>query len=676
MARCLGYVVLKLCVEEAGQSMVLNSGDFKLQILYGRIPEGPLKPETLQESMTPLPGAYLRVRLFDSARPQTDVDSKWTLKSKLSHLSGTSASKLTCEIDEESDVATIINCSQAPVRTVSIAEAVLHSYCSSSGTIGHNPPLPLNAAEALDVLQRVEEGELLRIRRLEIFEVVSRWTETCFPRPEEVKVLVSPGFLLGLDDNAGSLLGLDMLYNMPQRKNLIRAADQATIVVAIRQGMSSGWDNKIQYFKTVFRYLKGHSGDLSPQTEESSAEFIIDDASLRPALRSHELSPMYQDELSCTAGLRLSAKACLLVQVTAVDVLTSAKVSAQQANLVSAVHRPLSPRRSPHNSLTAEDLAEMSSIAETKRGKEASLRGLIGIYIGHNDEESNWWGILPLHQPLPVRREKSSQGKMGGWGWRMGDGREHAEGDNRDAQSGVKSPQDIFVHAGTHIIPLFKGLPPEEMISSPDPMTWLLSTLRAQRLVKMKKSWYGSVFTRLGLNGKSDEATSRSKSSGSPGMDRTDSSATDPKGRAAAGDPALLTLSRGASAVVRVVDARLRKTVNAALLENSSITPNNRALVGILRAYSARVDPFDSLSSSFPSSSKLSATSTVDWTVSEDGIENVPVDERKFGRLMARFQYNALKNAESRTLEASIPPTIDPHVLIEEINQKFMQTVE
>eukprot|EP01031_Cornospumella_fuschlensis_P030383 gene30383-36711_t len=157
------------------------------------------------------------------------------------------------------------------------------------------------------------------------------------------KPLISPQYLVEYADHSGVWVGLDMLYNMPERKELIEAAERAASVAAMKSGLSRGWDDKISYFKTVFRYLPGKVTDSNSATaaagyreelegalkmqsvHESSmtdGELIIDDASVKPYLNSSELSPAYIDEYSSTAGMKLGPYSCVLIVVTAVDVLT------------------------------------------------------------------------------------------------------------------------------------------------------------------------------------------------------------------------------------------------------------------------------------------------------------------------------------------------------------------
>ena len=670
--RCLGYAVLKVFVnpsdlqpsgtESSDPGSLLNSGDFSLPVYYGRVPDGQLREETIMDTMNPISGAFLRVRLFDS-RYQVDADSRWTRKSKSSLGTGTSGTKVTRDADDDSELGSARTHQPEP-HEVTIVESVLQCAQSLQPGQALQHPLPVNPNQALRILYTRDQYPNSRMdnasreqlqmlqqrnhRRMEVIEIVARYVEALFPRLDEIKTVVNPTYIMNYEDSVGSLLSLDMLYNMPNRRNLIRAADESTIVQAIRQGLSSGWDNKIKYFKTVFRYLPGTSDDDFENTNnEASKEFVLDDASVRPVLTSHELSPMYIDDFSCTASLRLTARACLLIQVTAVDVLTSSKVANVEGNLskdlVSVVHLPGSPQRSRQNSLTGEEINDVASAAANAKAERLSkLKGLIGIYIGHNDVESTWWGILPLQTTYPGPLPSDS------------------------------SDVPFFAHAGTHLVPLFKGLPPEALIVAADPMQWLLSALKVQRRIKKTSSLYYTIFSKLAWTTKKKDNLKRSASV--PSM--ADGAGDEP--------PQPLLLCKGASAVVRLVDARLKKTANSPVARDASICPSHRTLARILRAYCSNdVDEVAEAEAETNRISKFSAShSNAMSSISRGGdgnsedVDNAAVDERKFNRNFARFSYNSLKNLEDRTILECIPPTIEPEALIQEINQQFYQTVE
>ena len=665
LPRCLGYAVLKVFVSPSGLQPVaaeafdadsfLNSGEFSLPIYYGRIPDGQLREDTIVETMNPISGAFLRVCLFDS-RYQVDTDSRWTWKSKSSLGTGTTGTKMTKDADEDSDFGSARTHQPEPTQGVTVVESVLQCAQSLQPGQALQHPIPLNPNHALRVLysrephanSRMEASsrEQLQIlqqrnhRRMEVIEIVARYVEALFPRLDEIKTVVNPTYIMNYEDSVGSLLSLDMLYNMPNRRNLIRAADESTIVQAIRQGLSSGWDNKIKYFKTVFRYLPGTSDEEFENTnKEASKEFVLDDASVRPVLTSHELSPMYVDDFSCTASLRLTARACLLIQVTAVDVLTSSKVSNVGGNLskdlVSAAHFPGSPQRSRQNSLTGEEIGDVNTGSAKKSERLSKLKGLIGIYIGHNDVESTWWGILPLQTTYT------------------------------GPHPGDASDIPFFAHAGTHLVPLFKGLPPEALIVAADPMQWLLSALKVQRRAKRTSSLYYTIFSKLAWKEKKKDGLKRSSSV--PSM--LPSSAMGDSGDES---PQSLLLCKGSSAVVRLVDARLKKTANSPIAHDASICPSHKTLSRILRAYcSNEVDEVAE-----PAAHRITTYGNSQASIYEDTDNGGAVDERKFNRNFARFSYNALRNMEDRTILACIPSTIEPDALIQEINQQFYQTVE
>ncbi len=179
---------------------------------------------------------------------------------------------------------------------------------------------------------------------------MSEYLRAAFPLVTTMRITIDPRFMLPYAHSAGALLALDMLFGMPRRTKLIRAAASAASVQAIQSGLSQGWDNKIDLFKTVFRYLPGTaSGQHNPQpilptvsnltnfavtpkntasavniqakhpshaamsyrnasitnlaamVQAEAAENIVDDVSVALHLDSHESCPYYRDDYSALA---------------------------------------------------------------------------------------------------------------------------------------------------------------------------------------------------------------------------------------------------------------------------------------------------------------------------------------------------------------------------------------
>ena len=104
------------------------------------------------------------------------------------------------------------------------------------------------------------------------------------------------------------LVGLEMLYNMPDRRGLkflCLSAEEDISKQRKNKGVFGGgkdpFDNKCLLFKTYFRYLPGSVRKTNHSKSETNADMIIDDASLDLDVNSKELFPYYEDSFSSTA---------------------------------------------------------------------------------------------------------------------------------------------------------------------------------------------------------------------------------------------------------------------------------------------------------------------------------------------------------------------------------------
>jgi hypothetical protein len=188
----------------------------------------------------------------------------------------------------------------------------------------------------------------------------------------------------------------------------------------------------------------------------------------------------------------------------------------------------------------------------------------------------------------------------------------------------------VYANSGTHMVPLFQGYPPDEIISSSNPMQALLTRLESQQTIEKQTK---SIFSFPFICGSKNEILQQNK------IIKTKKKSP-------------LVLSTGASAIVRLVDSRLASLVNNSIARDSSITPDSTNLMKILKSYSTY--------------------SVLD--VNEN--QSLIVDTSKFKKIVSIFSYNALRNAHTRTLKEAIPDNVDENALIKEINQKFCQTFE
>lgn len=463
--------------------------------------------------------------------------------------------------------------------------------------------------------------------------------------------------MLSYDEINGLLAGLDALHNMPERVELINAANTA----AVRSGVFRSWDNKISCFKTIFRYLPGsltalksytravsgasgrdsisggvvgkvYSFDVDALEQEQFASFastskttatqppmhnlIVDDASVNLNLLSRELCPQYIDELSSTAGLELGKKSCLLVAVTAVDVLTTTR----------------SIRKDNKNDNNAH--------------QSDGLDGLVGIYVGHKDPLCSWWGILPLktehgngnNSPMAALSEPQPFGKATNRSKKTPKGK---------AVDPTGFPETIsptgrvatFVNCGTHQIPLFEGSPPDILFELDDPFDWLIKKLENQQRRVKRVVRAGNVLNWCG------------NSSSSQIYDVIDENIyynTDD----------YIALSSGCSAVVRLADGQMRASFNTepiALDVDKAI--NVASMDKVLKALA-----------SFPVRQPLE---------NEMNLSSIPVllDENRYNHLRAKFAYDRNKHVAMRYIKEAIPPNIRPEALVREINKKFVEKI-
>lgn len=474
--------------------------------------------------------------------------------------------------------------------------------------------------------------------------------------------------------------------------------------------------------------MNSYVSDFSAQQKAAAGGkvTIIDDASLDLDLEtSTEQFPVYLDEYSSTAGLGMTKCGAVLIVVTAVDILTantSTNISvptpgAEEPNyLINAHHVPFSPQHS-FSSLQS-DFSFLYRNA--KHIKAEKLQGLVGIFIGHHDASSTWWGLLPLQVDSPFHSyvlalsgentpnmANAHQPAVGG---ATGDPVSHSHQHNDVTVTALG-----VVNSGTHQIPLFAGVPPKELEEAPDPMEWVLHTMRAQNEMRaeherQKKAGGGVVG---GLCSSLHEVMSSLSGSSTP---------TTPKRSKKLKIKDELKLSDGASAIVRVVDARLLRfgcdpiAVNPhkpidilhmeSILETSVMSSKESqmstaatpgAASPTVASTGSGMYNKDSSSISSPDNSSriYSGTRSTRSLSGEGGSGRISMGAfrsyfvkakhktRKTRKLLKKFQYsvahtrhNLVRNAQlNRNIKSAIPALTDPDTLMSEVNQKFTLTL-
>ena len=698
--RCVGFAVLKLCVDGSGDQpgltahnnqVYLNAGQYLLPIVYGSVPSNGVFSESLMDKLPHIYDAFLSVRLFD---PNVEAGN-----GRPDNLSRGLDPSITLGRESRK-----VNLSQT------IMAVLLKHQPIVAGTL---PRLPIDDFMSNEIARGAEiEVEEKKI----IVRQVLEWLLRIFPPVYQKLPGVNTRYLLCYENRVGAFVALDMLYNMPENKKLMKATQEAAARLQSSSVFNKPFDDKISHFKTYFRYLPG---SLVPKKLKGDAtDFVIDDASTELDYSSKEYNPVFMDDFSRTAGFDLSPNACLLVVVTAVDILTSKKADALNptayfrnttAPSVSARSRQ-GGRNSEVVAFNFESEETKKSEARTLQEKAFKLRGLVGLYYGYDDPDNTWWGIVPLitrnpsanrkrkptsnatpsvvsldimNSPSPTKPKPNKFGKesqvpvqyggaaspspsavvpinnwIGGGSVQAGSQHSeffevprtpvktinnnipmgsftfspggspaqtpaenmirgaHVEGAGPESTGGVRpDPDEFFVNAGTHQVPLFQGLPPEDMTRSSNPLAWLLSNLAAQeRLKYIKSGWFcGSSATAA----------------------RFPPSAVD------------LKLTSGASAMVSVVDPRLRQFCHESISHNPQVPIVQDTLLKVLRVVASKFDR---------------ATGAMQ-----------PPQDARYRAVYHKFEYNQFHSFRMRSMEAAVPHNILHDSLMAEINEKFAE---
>ena len=245
----VGYAALKLCVTESGLQPVesdgadgakLNAGKFYIPINIGAIPEWGMLSEELIESLPPLPGAFLCVRLYDGS-----VDDP------PSHI---------VPLPNAADPENGPNFGSGSRDTGCVADALYGSKVTDKDLIGKFQPLPLiNSPAGKDFQKGVV---ILPEDREEIMRLLPAWIASTFAPYEGVGQYVTKKYLLRYDDSIGFLASVDGLHNMPPLRNV-----SPTTIIGHKVGL---------------RYVCGEGKPVPWNGEPGdNPDHIIDDMSLQ-----------------------------------------------------------------------------------------------------------------------------------------------------------------------------------------------------------------------------------------------------------------------------------------------------------------------------------------------------------------------------------------------------------
>jgi hypothetical protein len=455
-------------VDKSKPSMFFNVGQFTLPVLYGSL-VGDMEFMTefkMQESYPHIENAFLHVGILVLKPDEPIPDHPFSFMK----IQSKRPSSLVVSFGSEDDInrrfSTWIN---DPLNwaSVSVFATFFKTYLSTSQTFEVHPDLSSKVFSKFARCLCLEGDE-----RVKAVVAIQHFIKKLFEAKSEIDETVQSRYLLPYSPDMGAMVALDLLHKMPIRKDLISAAQEAGSVAAMRTGLSRAWDNKISYHKTIFRYLPGA---LNPQgsssllydsqvpekslmsratmmnfgmTENNTSSgkdpsMIVDDASVNVNFSSTETTPEFIDNFSSTAGLALGPNACLLVVVTAVDVLTSKRKVSQappkltKANSVASMsthyvfnsndklmgnlsrassiagfvmspddshseinHGAAAEDHSHRSNYTTHSLASRIRDRLKPRGEKKS-NGVRGIHIGHGDPKSTFWGIVPLFSKFP-----------------------------------------------------------------------------------------------------------------------------------------------------------------------------------------------------------------------------------------------------------------------------------
>jgi hypothetical protein len=153
-----------------------------------------------------------------------------------------------------------------------------------------------------------------------------------------------------------------------------------------------------------------------------------------------------------------------------------------------------------------------------------------------------------------------------------------------------------------------------------------------------------------------------------------------------------LELSNGASAIIRIVDSRFKKFASEPIAIDNEKKINTQYLEQILKIISSNYIKSktttikknkniknNNKNSNNKKKKRKKRNSIILSKNSKSKNLNIDNDfvlvEKRYKNFLASFAYSSSKHKETRTIQESIPPSIDAQALIKEINQKFLQII-
>jgi hypothetical protein len=206
-------------------------------------------------------------------------------------------------------------------------------------------------------------------------------------------------------------------------------------------------------------------------------------------------------------------------------------------------------------------------------------------------------------------------------------------------------------------------LPPDELFTTVDPMQWLIKKLKKQQEYININNF--SIFRKFSLCCNNNKNHSLHHQIHNISVDENFYHASKD----------FLELSNGASAIIRIVDSRLKNFISEPIAIDNEKKIKTNYLEQILKIISSHHIKNKKLKNDNIKKKKKRRKSIIERKKKPNLDENFVLIESRYKSFLASFAYSSSKYKETRTIQESIPPTIEAQALIKEINQKFLQTI-
>jgi hypothetical protein len=337
-ATVVGYAFLNLFIDESDLSprqpkddnkssnLFLNGGQFELSIYYGNIPKySSLNVELIEKDyMNKIPNAVLYVRILD---PTNKIHEKKN-SSCIKEITASMKKNTICDSLNFSTETKLVN-----------------AYLNLPPFIVQ-PPMPLELKSHYTAMKD-HQSRGGQVDLTEFFREQSEvWINSVF-RDNASNWPISSSSMLPYNDENGLFCALDFLYNLPK----------------LSQSSTSSKDSKkniIHGYKATFSYLSGKSNDANEDN------WVEDDCTTEWDFDAPEACPSYDGEMFRVSDFGLTENACILIVVTAVNIITD------------------------------------DSKAEKPQKNEASNKtppaGVKGLEIFYLDPTATWYGLLKVRK--------------------------------------------------------------------------------------------------------------------------------------------------------------------------------------------------------------------------------------------------------------------------------------